>query len=120
MNSKSKPKSFKVQVNEFDGRTQSDLTTARFSGIRANDLANRFEIWILGQIDRTVSYQEFWTNEHSLTTAYCIAFGLKEATITGAVEDAIKEMRARKEGIEKLNLTDEGKRLLDQHGKVLQ
>ena len=108
-----KSKTLKVQVNEYDTRTSSDLKHARFSGIRANDLMNQFEIWILGNVEKTVPYAEFWINEQALTEAYCIVFGLKDATIAGAVEDAVKQMRQHKAQIEQLNQTDEGKRLLD-------
>lgn len=113
MSNEKKPADFRVSVNEYDQRTTADLKNARFSGIRANDLMNQFEIWILGQVDRTVTYAQFWQDEQSLTTAYCIAFGLKDAILTGAVDEAVREMKGRKAGIEKLEATPEGRKLLD-------
>lgn len=66
---------------EFDDRTTAQLQEQRFSGLRANDLWNRFEIWILGHIETTVTYQEFFVNPDALNTAYCNTFGLHEMTL---------------------------------------
>jgi hypothetical protein len=104
-----------MKMNEHDNRTSSELRDQKFSGLRTNDLASRFEIWIAGSIEKTLSYQRFWEEPHSLETVYCEAFGLKEITMSGAVEEAVREITGRKKKIEELGQTDEGKRLLDEH-----
>lgn len=113
-----KPNYHITQMNEFDPRTTSELAAQGFSGIRTNDLASRFEIWIVGRMDRAVSYQRFWDEPYALETAYCEAFGLKEVSLEGAVKEAIREIEGRKRGIEEMQKTDAGKRLLDQYWKT--
>ncbi len=102
-----------MKYNEHDQRTHSDLKHERWSGIRTNEILMRFEIWIAGEIAKTVSYGEFFDDPDSLNTAYCLAFGLKSASLQGAVTEALKEITGRKERIQQLNQTDAGKRLLD-------
>lgn len=103
-----------AKLNEFDNRTSSDLAAESFSGIRTNDLMARFELWIVGHLDRTLSYQRFWDEPYSLEAMYCEAFGLKEVTLEGAVKEAMREISARKQEILLLGSTDEGKRTLDE------
>ena len=99
--------------NEHDQRSSSDLKQERWSGIRTNEILLRFEIWIAGEIAQTVPYHQFFSDPDSLNVAYCLAFGLREASLQGAVTEAMREMTLRHGGIELLNKTDAGKRLLD-------
>jgi len=109
-----------LKMNEFDNRTSAELAAESFSGIRTNDIMSRFEIWIAGQMDRTLTYERFWREPHSLETVYCEAFGLKKVTLSGAVAEAIREIAGRKRGIAEMEDTEEGRRILDNTGRKIE
>ena len=89
-------KSIKIKGNMRDDRTFSQLAEQCFSGIRANDLWLRFEIWIIGRLDRTLSYTEFFNRPESLNELYAEAFGLDQVRLSENVSNDIKQLKDRK------------------------
>lgn len=85
-----------LKFNRLDGRTTSALEAESFSGIRANDLWNRFEIWIFGRIEETVSYQQFFLRPESLNDAYCKTFGIDKINLDAAAQRDIQKLQERK------------------------
>lgn len=83
--------------NGRDSRSTADLQTKEFSGIRANDLWNRFEFWILGRVETTLSYAEFFLRPQKLTETYCELFGLDKINLDAATQQDIKKLQERKE-----------------------
>lgn len=93
---KDKPKgTFQVKGNMRDDRTFSQLAEQRFSGLRANDLWLRFEIWILGKLNETLSYGEFFKDPDSLNRLYAKTFGIDITFSEGAMRD-IAKLKERK------------------------
>lgn len=80
----------------FDKRTSAQLAEQGFSGMRANDLWNRFEIWILGRLDSTLSYAEFFLRPEKLNEWYCEVFGLKEINLDAAAQRDVELLKERK------------------------
>lgn len=99
---KKKPNTMMVKENQFDDRTFAQLEAAKFSGIRANDLWNRFEFWILGKIAETVSYQQFWLRPAVLNETYCELFCLKEMMLDAATQREVNRVEERKAELDKL------------------
>lgn len=93
-----------VKYNEFDERTSAQLKEQKFSGLRANDMWNRFEIWIYGNLHSTLSYQEFLLNPDRLNLWYCETFGLDELRFDDKTQADIERVRAKKEELQKKNL----------------
>lgn len=86
-----------MKYRAFDTRTTSQLQSQKFSGMRANDMWNRFEIWLLGNLHTTLSYAEFFLRPERLNEWYCEAFGLKEINLDAAAQrdvDLLKERKA--------------------------
>jgi hypothetical protein len=94
----------KPKYNEFDTRTSAQLTEQRFSGLRANDMWNRFEIWIQGNLATTLTYQTFLLNPDSLNKWYCECFGLHEIKFDEKNQRDIDRVWAKKEQLQKLKL----------------
>jgi len=86
---------FQVKGNMRDDRTFSQLAADKFSGFRANDLWLRFELWIYGRIDRTLSYETFFNRPEALNEMYAEAFGIDITFSAGAMHD-IKRLKERK------------------------
>ena len=85
-----------VKGNMQDSRTFSQLAEQKFSGIRANDLWLRFEIWILGRLDRTLSYTEFFNRPESLNELYAEAFGLNVVVLSDNTKRDIQHLKDRR------------------------
>lgn len=92
---KSKPKTVMVKGNMRDERTFAQLAEQRFSGIRANDLWLRFELWILGRLERTISYSEFFNEPEALNKMYSEYFDL-DIKLSDNVANDIKRLKERK------------------------
>jgi hypothetical protein len=92
----------KPKYNEFDERTSAQLKEQEFSGLRANDMWNRFEIWIYGNLHATLSYQEFFLNPDRLSLWYCEVFGLHELRWDEKTQADIERVRAKKEQLQGL------------------
>lgn len=50
------------------------LRDNEFSGVRKNDIGLQWEFWILGEMVRTVSYEETAKDQFALTRAHCDVF----------------------------------------------
>lgn len=85
-----------VIINSHDPRGTSEFAHDRFSGLRANDLGRRFELWIYGRLHSTLSYADFNDRPQRLNEWYVESFGLKEAELHGETANAIVEVEARK------------------------
>jgi len=88
------------KVNQFDPRTITQLSDAQFSGLRANDMFNRFEFWILGNIVETIGYQQMLLNPDILNKTYCEIFGLKEIVFDAKTNADIKRIRDLKKQVQ--------------------
>jgi len=106
-------KTMTVKMNEFDDRTMAQLQAAEFSGIRSNDLWNRFEIWILGQVADTVSYQQFFVNPNTLNETYCKVFGLHDMQLDDATKKDIARLEMRRQSLG--DLTEQEKEQLGRY-----
>lgn len=96
-------KTMMIKENKYDTRGHAELEKAKFSGIRANDLWNRIEFWILGQLADTVTYQQFWQRPECLNEKYCELFGLKEMALDDATQREVLRIHTRKEEISQLS-----------------
>ncbi len=79
-----------------DERTSAQLEAARFSGIRANDMWNRFELWILGNVANTLTYQAFFLRPESLNEMYCETFGIDKINLAAETQRDIEKLQERK------------------------
>lgn len=93
-------------LNEFDTRDTRDLIRDGFSGIRANDIAERLEIWIRGRIARTVSYLEFVADPEILNRTFIEVFHFHNATLDDESNKMIAELRRRKAFVDRLERTN--------------
>lgn len=85
-----------AKVNLYDERTTADMKSERWSGLRANDLWRRFEIWLVGNLESTLSYDRFKQKPTSLNLWYCEVFGLKETELHEESQKAVLEIEVRK------------------------
>lgn len=110
---KAEIKTGQAVLRKADDRTIAQLQEQRFSGIRANELWNRFEIWIYGRIDRTVTYQEIFLNPQRLNTAYCEAFGIDHINLDAATQRELRKLEERKSQLSEPEVQDAASRLVD-------
>lgn len=54
--------------------TSEECKKKEFSGIRKNDMALRWEFWILGEMKQEVTYQKVAVDEFALTKAHMEVF----------------------------------------------
>lgn len=54
--------------------TSDECKKNQFSGIRQNNIALRWEFWILGNMEKTVSFEEVAKDEFALTKAHVELF----------------------------------------------
>lgn len=85
----------RVYTNDFDARSHADFVRDRWSGLRANNFAMRFEIWLLGRIHAELYYSNFFADPSSLNRMYTEAFGL-ETELDEQTHGAVIEVEARK------------------------
>lgn len=85
----------KVSVNDHDSRTSEQIAADRFSGLRANNLLMRFEIWLVGRLHRELPYSTFYADPNIMTRWYADAFGL-DIELDDQAQKAIIEVEARK------------------------
>jgi chromosome condensin MukBEF complex kleisin-like MukF subunit len=60
--------------NHPDFWTSAECKANKFSGVRKNDMALRWEFWILGNMEREVSYEQVTKDQYALTRAHCEVF----------------------------------------------
>lgn len=72
---KQKTEKFK-RPNHPDFMTASELKDIEFSGIRQNNLALRWEFWILGRMEKEVSYAAVAADPLALTKAHVELFAM--------------------------------------------
>lgn len=89
----------KVKVNDYDQRSQRDLALDKFSGLRANHIWLRFELWIYGRLHNTLAYSSFWNDPSSLSRFYIDSFDLTEVSLEEETHRAVIEVEARKAAI---------------------
>lgn len=85
-----------ARFRKNDDRTISKLQEQKFSGIRANELWLRFEIWILGRLEKSVSYQEIFLNTNALEKAYCEVFGIDHINMDIKTKQELQKLEERK------------------------
>ena len=68
-----KTESFK-RPNHPDFHTTEEHRKNEFTGIRKNDLVLQYEFWILGKIEKTVSFEEVAKNKFALEQAHIELF----------------------------------------------
>ena len=68
---------FLVKGNMLDDRTMAQLQAQRFSGLRMNELWLRIECWILGRMEWSISYSEFFLRPAMLNEKYAETFGIQ-------------------------------------------
>lgn len=54
--------------------TSDECRKKQFSGIRKNDIALRWEFWILGAMEKQVSYEDCIKDQFALTKAHMEVF----------------------------------------------
>lgn len=86
----------RVKINDFDKRSMRELEDAKFSGLRANQIWNRFELWILGRLHDSLPFSTFMQRPSSLIDFYCEAFGIEKAQLEDETHRAVLEAEARK------------------------
>lgn len=74
--------------NHSDFMDSSELRKSKFSGIRHNTLIDSVEIWILGEVRRSISFPEVQFDPLAINKAYCDVFGLDD------IAPDTEEMRA--------------------------
>lgn len=89
------PNRIKVSVNSFDQRTAEDLRIDNFSGLRANNMLMRFEIWLVGRLHRELPYSTFYADPNIMVRWYADAFGL-DVELDEQTQKAVIEVEARK------------------------
>lgn len=72
---KTKTESFK-RPNHPDFMDSSELKKIRFSGVRQNQMALQWEFWILGNVERTVSFADVAKDSLALTRAHVDLFAM--------------------------------------------
>jgi len=107
------PKPGQAVFRKVDDRTTSQLEHAQFSGIRANELWNRFEIWILGHIATTVSYQEIFLNPQRLNMAYCEVFGLDHINMDAKTNRDLARLEERRRELKEPEIENVLSRIAD-------
>ena len=85
----------KVSVNNHDTRTSEQIAADGFSGLRANNLMMRFEIWLVGRLHRELPYSTFYADPNIMVRWYADAFGL-DVELDDQTQKAIIEVEARK------------------------
>lgn len=81
--------------NHYDFMTTSELKKTTFSGLRHNSLADNAEIWILGRLERVITFPEVQLDPLAINKAWAEVFGLEE------VMPDIPELRAYHERMKK-------------------
>jgi len=72
---KQQTESFK-RPNHPDFMDVAELEKIEFTGVRQNNIGLRWEFWILGFMQKTVSFQEVAKDRFALTKAHIELFGL--------------------------------------------
>jgi hypothetical protein len=114
-----------LQFRKADSRTTSALQADRFSGIRANEMWLRFEIWVLGQIhviphtgqEAILTYHEFFLNPRRLNEMYCECFGLDQVSFDAQTQRHIKLLEERKSQLSEPEVQKTLERLADKPAK---
>lgn len=70
-----KTESFK-RPNHSDFWDTSECKKNKLTGIRKNDMVLQWEFWILGNIEKTVSFQEVANDPQALNKAHCELFAM--------------------------------------------
>jgi hypothetical protein len=70
---KQQTESFK-RPNHPDFMDAAELKKIEFTGIRQNNLGLHWEFWILGKVEKTVSFQEVQKDRYALTKAHLELF----------------------------------------------
>lgn len=60
-----------------DFMTSDELKKRGFSGLRSNSISNNIEIWIDGEVRKTLTYGELAVNPMAMSQAYEEIFGLR-------------------------------------------
>lgn len=81
---------FLVKGNMHDERTMSQLSQQNFSGIRANDIWMRIELWILGRVADSLSYKDFMEDPERLNKLYAETFGIEPVFTEGVRRDMLR------------------------------
>lgn len=58
-----------------DFRTTEEHKKAKLTGVRKNEMALQWEFWILGNIERTVSFDAVMKDKNALTKVHAELFG---------------------------------------------
>lgn len=64
--------------NHSDFQVSSELKAKEFTGIRHNSITNQAEIWVLGNLEKTVSYEEVQLNPLAINQAMEEVFAVHE------------------------------------------
>lgn len=62
---------------EINRMTSGEIAKNGISGIRDNELAAQFEVWIKGERVITVTYEQVMNDEHALDKAQAAYFGTR-------------------------------------------
>ena len=62
--------------NHDDFRTTTELKAAQFSGMRANTITSTYELWVVGVVEREVSFLAVAADPLALTKAHAEFFGI--------------------------------------------
>ena len=62
--------------NHPDFMDSYELQKMKFSGVRQNQIALQWEFWILGKVERTVSFQDVANDSLALTRAHIDLFAM--------------------------------------------
>jgi hypothetical protein len=71
-----KTETFK-RPNHPDFWDSSECKKNRFTGVRKNDMALQWEFWILGNMEKTVTYNEVALNPKALANAHVELFKMR-------------------------------------------
>lgn len=85
-----------ARYKQFDSRTTSQLQEQRFSGMRANDMWNRFEIWLIGRLHSTLTYAEVFLRPARLNEWYCECFGLDKINLDAKAQRDMQLLEERR------------------------
>ena len=70
-----------------DFMDSSELRKMEFSGVRYNKIGNCMELWVLGEVVKSVSDTEIKFNPNALNDAYAEHFGLEKVRTEGQPEE---------------------------------
>lgn len=61
-----------------DFATSSELKQQEWSGVRHNSMAETMEVWLLGELKKSITPEQLGQNLHALDEAVAEVFGLDE------------------------------------------